>query len=632
MGFVACLLLSGIAGESRAGELTITPQMPKQGVTVSFRYKQDTLIFQGAPKELYVFVYSFGESSGQPRGTAVPLKREQGGIWTATTTTGMKDVFLMVKVSDGIRDDRNGGEFWESLMSNDGVKPVESSYLRSGIVAMGSLPDPCSRLVDLPLALTRLRKELIAYPNNVQAQVAVTSLAYELKDLDEKSYREQIQKILAAPVDSTRENYTRAIIRLLNLQNRRGEALKLEESFAKRFPTSEIAADHQWWYVQGAVSEDFFVKYAMEFAQKFPDKPANAQLQGQLMKTFGRRQEVGKALKFLQEQPYPSAYGYLELAKIWFQSDTSQEHGLPYIQKALQIAYNPPIQHKPVHITDVEWRTETKAIIPAIYNVMGAMYYQMNRDDEALAALQQVVKETNNNALKDTYMQMIAILRKKGRTQEAIAVATQATLALPTDEEVGKQHRALFDTLMTPPFGLLLYAQERKFWVDSSARARQYQRSSVRLNLSAIDGAITQLDGRRVTFEEMKGRPVVITFWSSWCEPCIKSLPFLQFVYQKYREKVVFLTVNVWEETGKDRMKAVREFLDKNKFSMPFCVDPTDDLIKKIGVTGLPLRVYLDKNGRVQYKEFGFQDPNQFKDNMEDTIELLLGEDFYAKK
>jgi hypothetical protein len=55
-------------------------------------------------------------------------------------------------------------------------------------------------------------------------------------------------------------------------------------------------------------------------------------------------------------------------------------------------------------------------------------------------------------------------------------------------------------------------------------------------------------------------------------------------------------------------------------------------MAQKYGVTGLPMRFYLDKNGRIQYKGSGFTDGLKLTQEMEETLQLLMNERFYINQ
>jgi thiol-disulfide isomerase/thioredoxin len=215
-------------------------------------------------------------------------------------------------------------------------------------------------------------------------------------------------------------------------------------------------------------------------------------------------------------------------------------------------------------------------------------------------------------------------LASGGKRGEAVAAAERAIrsgAATPTvvsmyrqlQQENGADAAAIDASLST------LQADGRK--VLSKRLAKDLMQAN------AIDGQFTTLDGAPLKISDWKGKVVFVDYWATWCGPCIKSFPALQKLYERYKDNpnVVIAAVNVWERS-KDRATTVRDFLGKNKYiTFPIYMDPTDSVVSKYGVTGIPSKFILGKDGRIQFKEVGMMPEEQFLEETSNKIELLLG-------
>lgn len=108
------------------------------------------------------------------------------------------------------------------------------------------------------------------------------------------------------------------------------------------------------------------------------------------------------------------------------------------------------------------------------------------------------------------------------------------------------------------------------------------------------DVVFTTLDGQSsMTMSEFRGRPVLVTFWASWCGPCRVELPELSTLYGELIGRgFVLITVNVDHNP-----MAGRRFLDALGLSLPvYRLNPRDT--KAIGVDALPTNILLDPDGR----------------------------------
>jgi len=101
--------------------------------------------------------------------------------------------------------------------------------------------------------------------------------------------------------------------------------------------------------------------------------------------------------------------------------------------------------------------------------------------------------------------------------------------------------------------------------------------------------------GARIALEDLKGRPVIVDFWASWCGPCAVQAPILERLANRYRERgLVVVGVNVDDPPGVAASYARRKGL-----SYPIVLDPTGETQAAYGVNQLPSVVVLDREGRV---------------------------------
>jgi thiol-disulfide isomerase/thioredoxin len=124
----------------------------------------------------------------------------------------------------------------------------------------------------------------------------------------------------------------------------------------------------------------------------------------------------------------------------------------------------------------------------------------------------------------------------------------------------------------------------------------------------APDWSLPALDGSAVTWESLKGRVVVVDFWGSWCGPCRIELPVFQRMYERYRDRkdIAFIGMN-WERPGpaEDRLKAVRDYIEKNGFTFPVVLDHEQAAGKAFGIDAYPTVYIIDKHGQIRYRNVG---------------------------
>lgn len=150
------------------------------------------------------------------------------------------------------------------------------------------------------------------------------------------------------------------------------------------------------------------------------------------------------------------------------------------------------------------------------------------------------------------------------------------------------------------------------------------------LGQRVADFAFRDLDGGQITRESLAGKVVVIDFWATWCEPCMKSLPQLQQVADRYAEnnKVAFLAVCV--DNDQVTNDAARDKFSAAKLSLPMARDPDIAARNAFLVESLPTMVILDPDGVVQDYE-NVLDPDLAENLPANLEKLLAGQNIYEQ-
>jgi cytochrome c biogenesis protein CcmG, thiol:disulfide interchange protein DsbE len=124
--------------------------------------------------------------------------------------------------------------------------------------------------------------------------------------------------------------------------------------------------------------------------------------------------------------------------------------------------------------------------------------------------------------------------------------------------------------------------------------------------LMALHAQANQLlGGGRTAFNarvaSLRGYPIVVNKWASWCGPCQTEFPAFQRAAVLYGSKVAFMGLD-----GKDANQAAASFLKRFPVTYPSYVDPQERIASSIKAsTYYPLTVYFDRQGRPIYEHAG---------------------------
>jgi len=130
--------------------------------------------------------------------------------------------------------------------------------------------------------------------------------------------------------------------------------------------------------------------------------------------------------------------------------------------------------------------------------------------------------------------------------------------------------------------------------------------------------SLERLDGEgELTLESLRGQPVVLNFWASWCVPCREEMPLLEDGWQRWRERgVVFVGVDVDDFRGD-----ARTFLDETGVTYPNVYDGKGSLVGRYGLTGYPETYFIDADGDVVYRIAGpVDDPADLDEGIERAL------------
>jgi thiol-disulfide isomerase/thioredoxin len=115
---------------------------------------------------------------------------------------------------------------------------------------------------------------------------------------------------------------------------------------------------------------------------------------------------------------------------------------------------------------------------------------------------------------------------------------------------------------------------------------------------SLLNGGTTAF---RAQLSELRGHPVVVNKWASWCGPCRYEVPFLQRASVRYGRQVAFIGID-----GGDAQDAARAFLRAHWLSYPSFADPHEQIARTIDApNNYPITVYLDRRGKIAYVHQG---------------------------
>ncbi len=113
-----------------------------------------------------------------------------------------------------------------------------------------------------------------------------------------------------------------------------------------------------------------------------------------------------------------------------------------------------------------------------------------------------------------------------------------------------------------------------------------------------LGGGLDAYEGR---IEALRGYPVVVNVWASWCGPCRFEFPSFQRLSAEYGKRVAFLAID-----SQDSDDAARTFLREEPVPYPSYTDPDQDIADSIGASlGLPDTAFYSRDGELVFLKQG---------------------------
>ena len=115
---------------------------------------------------------------------------------------------------------------------------------------------------------------------------------------------------------------------------------------------------------------------------------------------------------------------------------------------------------------------------------------------------------------------------------------------------------------------------------------------------TAPDFTVIDKDGNTVKLSDMRGKPVVINFWASWCPPCKAEMPDFEEMYKKYGDEVTFMMVNM-TDGDRETVELAKKHVEDNGFTFPVYFDTEMSAAYAYYVTSLPATYFIDAEGNL---------------------------------
>lgn len=120
-------------------------------------------------------------------------------------------------------------------------------------------------------------------------------------------------------------------------------------------------------------------------------------------------------------------------------------------------------------------------------------------------------------------------------------------------------------------------------------------------NRPAPNFTLEALDGSTLDLASLRGKPVIVNFWASWCVPCRKEFPILAQALRDHSDEGLQMVGIVYRDLPGD----ARQFGKKYDVDWPLLIDPDGDTATAFRVQSIPTTFFIDADGMIRSFVYG---------------------------
>ena len=165
---------------------------------------------------------------------------------------------------------------------------------------------------------------------------------------------------------------------------------------------------------------------------------------------------------------------------------------------------------------------------------------------------------------------------------------------------------------------LVIFGASRWLQTSPAPQGSAGQRVEPKVGSRAPDFELKDVQtGEPVKLSSLRGRPVWVNFWASWCEACREEMPAMKQLHARYKaQNLAILGIDVQESAG-----TVKEHIAANGYDWTFAIDTDGTVTDRYFVHGIPAHFFIDEEGVIRAMQIG----EAKMETVEGLLETILG-------
>ena len=133
---------------------------------------------------------------------------------------------------------------------------------------------------------------------------------------------------------------------------------------------------------------------------------------------------------------------------------------------------------------------------------------------------------------------------------------------------------------------------------------------------TAPDFTVYTAGGEAVKLSDLRGKPVILNFWASWCGPCKSEMPDFQEAFAEHGQDVQFVMVNL-TDGDRETVQTASDFISGQGYTFPVYFDTEYQAANAYTVNAIPQTHFINSNGSIAHSVNGMIDYERLKKGIE---------------
>jgi thiol-disulfide isomerase/thioredoxin len=620
------LLITGLAAQVKFEALQFSPQYPKPGQTVSFKYNAQLspLIDE---QQVDVVIYFFTK-----KGVSVtePKIAKAGKLYSGSFSVDTAASIIAFGFSADKEKDANGGKGYLVPIYTTGNKPVKEYYTAASSLQSGYGEYLFGMENSTAKAFATLEDGLKAYPEAKYEAGYFGTYLRMLNSAKKAEAKELVpQELLAFEKrgNLTEEGYS-LLAQWYARDKKKEKADSLTALMKAAFPEGNWKKNEAILNFNKEKDPAKKLELYNAFVAKYPpaagDMPLINNLKSQLASAYAKAKDYPSFYKWSEagdKETMASNYNNIS----WNMAEKDEDIQEAKKMSAAATLYvknemEKPSAKKPESITKKQWDEQRKFTYAMYADTYAFILYKLGEYKEGYTYAKEAaaINKNKNAEYNERYAQLLEKVMPAATAQTEIEQFVRDGAASSKTKEILKQ---LFVKQKNSEAGYDTYLTN----LEMAAKIKKREElAKTMLNEAAPKFSLKDMEGNTVSLEGLKGKVVVVDFWATWCGPCIASMPAMKKAQEKLtsRGDVAFVFVDTWE-TVENKLQNASDFMKKNNYPFHVLMDDDSKVVADFKVSGIPTKFVIDKAGNIRFRSVGFGGNDEaLIDEMDTMVEL----------